>query len=210
VAEINGKEVFLDPGQKMCPVGIIHWKHTVAGGVRGSEKDFVYANTPGATFKQTVRQCFAELLMNSDNSIGGNPRYSMSGQEALRRRQLAIKNDESEVKKQFMESIQNDIPDGSTGRIGSASWFNKGLPVPQWGLDAAKTHTPEYAKDSEAVMLFDEYVETVDTQGRVLEREREAIRILKPQGRDHLCSVSFEQAASMYSAFRWRLISWPR
>jgi hypothetical protein len=75
---------------------------------------------------------------------------------------------------------------------GSASWFTKGQPVPQWGLDAAKTRTPEYAKDSAAVILFDEYVETIDEQGRSLEREREAIRILKPQGRGNTCEVSYD------------------
>lgn len=74
-----------------------------------------------------------------------------------------------------------------------AGWFTKGLPLPQWGLDAAKTHVPEYAKDSSAVILFDEYVETVDGQGRAVEREREAIRILKPQGRGNTCEVSFDE-----------------
>ena len=29
-------------------------------------------------------------------------------------------------------------------------------PVPQWGLDAAKTHTPDYDKDAASVVLFDE------------------------------------------------------
>ena len=65
-------------------------------------------------------------------------------------------------------------------------------PVPQWGLDAAKTHTPDYDKDAASVVLFDEYVETVDGQGRAVEREREAIRILKPQGRHNTCEVSYD------------------
>jgi transglutaminase-like putative cysteine protease len=74
-----------------------------------------------------------------------------------------------------------------------ASWFNSDKPIPDWGLEAAKTHTPAYAKDFSAVILFDEYVETVDAQGRATEREREAIRILKPQGRhDGACRVSFD------------------
>ncbi len=74
-----------------------------------------------------------------------------------------------------------------------ASWLNKDKPIPDWGLEAAKTHTPDYAKDAAAVILFDEYVETVDDQGRATEREREAIRILKPQGRrDAGCAVSYD------------------
>jgi hypothetical protein len=75
---------------------------------------------------------------------------------------------------------------------GWASWFSKGLPVPDWGVEAAKTRTPEYAKDASAVILYDEYVETIDGQGRAVEREREAIRILKPQGRGNTCEVSYD------------------
>ncbi len=74
-----------------------------------------------------------------------------------------------------------------------ASWFSKDKPIPDWGLEAAKTHTPDYAKDAAAVVLFDEYVETIDAQGRAVERERDAMRILKPQGRhDGVCGVSYD------------------
>ena len=73
-----------------------------------------------------------------------------------------------------------------------AGWFSHGQPVPDWGLQAAKTPTPDYAKDASAVILYDEYVETIDAQGRAVERERLAIRILKPQGRGNTCGVSFD------------------
>ena len=75
---------------------------------------------------------------------------------------------------------------------GLASLFGKSQAIPQWGLDASKAHTPDYAKDAAAVILFDEYVETVDAQGRSIERERQAIRILKPQGRGNTCEVSYD------------------
>ena len=65
-------------------------------------------------------------------------------------------------------------------------------PVPQWGLDAYKTKTPDYVADAASVILFDEYVETIDAQGRATERERTAIRILKPQGRNSNCEVSYD------------------
>ncbi len=64
--------------------------------------------------------------------------------------------------------------------------------IPDWASEANKTPTPAYAKDSEAVILYDEYVETIDARGRATEREREAIRILKPQGRHHECGVSYD------------------
>jgi len=70
--------------------------------------------------------------------------------------------------------------------------YNRGLPVPQWGLDAAMTHVPDDGKDAAAVILFDEYVESIDSQGRAVERERKAVRILKPQGRVNTCEVTYD------------------
>jgi hypothetical protein len=69
---------------------------------------------------------------------------------------------------------------------------NKNQPVPDWAIEANKTHTPDYAKDSSALILYDEYVETIDASGRATEREREAIRILKPQGRHNTCEVAYD------------------
>lgn len=77
--------------------------------------------------------------------------------------------------------------------ISFAGWFNKNQPVPDWGMQVYKTKTPDYAKDASSVILYDEYVETIDNNGRAVEREREAIRILKPQGRGNTCEVSHDE-----------------
>ena len=70
---------------------------------------------------------------------------------------------------------------------------DKAQPAPPWAVDAAKTPTPELAKDAPAVILFDEYLITVDAQNHAVERERWAVRILKPQGRGYShCSVSYD------------------
>lgn len=73
-----------------------------------------------------------------------------------------------------------------------AGIFNHNLPVPDWALAAYKTHTPDYAKDASSVILFEEYLETIDGSGRALERHREVLRILKPQGRKEACSVGYD------------------
>jgi hypothetical protein len=75
-------------------------------------------------------------------------------------------------------------------------------------MDAYKTHTPDYAKDSAAVVLYDEYIETVDLQGRAVEREREAIRVLKPQGRSDVnCSVSYGEDEKINYFRAWTIAS---
>ncbi len=60
---------------------------------------------------------------------------------------------------------------------------DKAQPAPQWALDAAKTPTPATVGDASAVILFDEYLVTVDEQNHAVERQHFAVRILKPQGR---------------------------
>jgi hypothetical protein len=75
----------------------------------------------------------------------------------------------------------------------SAAARDKAQPAPDWAVEAAKTPTPASAKDAPAVVLFDEYLITVDNQNRAVERERRAVRILKPQGRRHAqCYAAYD------------------
>ena len=79
-----------------------------------------------------------------------------------------------------------------TGSVPAAA-KDKPQPTPQWAVDAAKTPTPANVKDAPAVVLFDEYLITVDEQNHAVERERKAIRILKPQGRKYArCEAEYD------------------
>jgi hypothetical protein len=70
---------------------------------------------------------------------------------------------------------------------------DKAEPVPQWALDAVKTPTPADIGDAKAVVLFDEYLITLDAQNHAVERERSAVRILKLQGRQEAqCGVEYD------------------
>ncbi len=78
------------------------------------------------------------------------------------------------------------------GSLPAAAW-DKREPAPQWAVEAAKTPTPSTAGEASAVVLFDEYLITVDDKNHAVEREREAIRILKPQGRGYShCTIGYD------------------
>jgi len=69
----------------------------------------------------------------------------------------------------------------------------KPQPAPDWAVEASKTPTPASAKDAPAVVLLDDYLITVDDQNHAVERERIAVRILKPQGRGYThCSIGYD------------------
>jgi len=86
-----------------------------------------------------------------------------------------------------------------------AGLFGKDSPIPDWGVDAAKTATPANVGDASTVILFDEYVESVDAQGRATERERQAFRILKPQGRESGCRVDYDLDEKINYFREWTL-----
>jgi Domain of Unknown Function with PDB structure (DUF3857)/Transglutaminase-like superfamily len=112
IVTIGGKDILLDPGQKGCPFGMLHWKHTMAGGLRLSASGVGGGTTPEATYQQAGMARVADVTMQADGSVQGSIRFVLSGQEALHWRQIALKNDADEVKKQFNESIRESIPDG--------------------------------------------------------------------------------------------------
>jgi hypothetical protein len=111
--EIDGKDVFLDPGQKMCPFGLLAWKHTLASGFRltaGGTTTPVL--TPAGTYKTGGMQRVADLTLDPTGNVTGTARFVLSGPDALHWRQLALENDPDEVKKQFNEFIRDQFPDG--------------------------------------------------------------------------------------------------
>ncbi|HUX46039.1 MAG TPA: DUF3857 domain-containing protein [Terracidiphilus sp.] len=88
---------------------------------------------------------------------------------------------------------------------GSVS-FARETPVPQWGLDAAKTPTPAYAQNAATVVLYDETVETVDADGRSVETEHEAVRVLAPQGRDDaVCAAGYSSDEKIKALRGWTI-----
>ena len=112
VLSLNGKEIYLDPGQKMCPFGLLRWKHNFASGLRLTDNGPLPANTPLGVYTASSIQRVADLAIDESGSVKGTARIVLTGQEALRWRQLAIRDDESEVKKQFNETLHAYMPEG--------------------------------------------------------------------------------------------------
>ena len=112
IVVIDGKEVFLDPGEKDAPFSLLHWKHALTAGLRLNAKGASLAETPPATFKQAGLTRVADITFDNSGNLTGSVRFVLSGSEALHWRQRSLENDADEVKKQFNESIRDSIPDG--------------------------------------------------------------------------------------------------
>jgi hypothetical protein len=113
----GGKEIVLDPGEKMCPFGTFHWRHSGAGGIRESADGRAAAATPEQIYTNNSLQRLGDVTLDEHGEITGNFRFVMTGQEALYWRQQALLNDEDEVKKHFDRNLQSMVPEGVEAHI---------------------------------------------------------------------------------------------
>jgi hypothetical protein len=114
------------------------------------------------------------------------------------------------MKPRFHSSALIAVAAGAAAWLGSlpALARDKAEPAPQWAVDAAKTPTPSTANSASAVVLFDEYLITVDAENHAIERERFAVRILKPQGRKYAnCRLEYDSDEKLDSFRSWTIAS---
>lgn len=109
---IDGKDIWTDPAEKVCPFGSLFWTHTLAGGLRMNENGAEIANTPAASYKENVVQNVADLGVDADGNVTGTARILLTGADAVYWRQVALKDGEDEAKKRFIEDQRDDLPEG--------------------------------------------------------------------------------------------------
>ena len=113
----GGKEILLDPGEKMCPFQMLSWRHAGAGGVRENGSGPAPANSPVLPYNSNEIQRSGTVFLDEHGKMTGSFRFLMKGQEAMFWRQQAILNDQDEVKKRFDRMLQNAIPDGVEAHV---------------------------------------------------------------------------------------------
>ncbi len=118
VLSTGGKEIVLDPGEKMCPFQTVNWRHSSAGGLGESAQGVSYSITPTQQYKDNVTQRFGDVYLDAQGGITGHINIIMSGQKALHWRQKSLEVDDAELKKQFdREELDRVIPEGVEAHV---------------------------------------------------------------------------------------------
>jgi len=112
ILSTGGKEIFLDPGEKMCPFQMVNWKHTGAGGIRQTDKGTGPSASPLLPYTANTVTRRAEVTVNGDGSITGKLQFAFTGQEALHWRQQALTVEEDALKQNFDEWMKRQLPSG--------------------------------------------------------------------------------------------------
>lgn len=83
----------------------------------------------------------------------------------------------------------------------------RGGSAPDWMRAAAQQKLPDYPKDTKAVILLDDTTITVQSNGDIFTRHREAIRLLRPEARDDFggIAVDFDKDEKVVSLNAWTI-----
>ncbi|MGA9072280.1 MAG: DUF3857 and transglutaminase domain-containing protein [Terracidiphilus sp.] len=117
VLSAGGKEIELDPGEKMCPFQTVSWRHSAAGGISQTASGANTVTSANQIYSANKITRFGDITLDDHGGVSGGFKVAMIGQEALYWRQLALRNDEDEVKKRFDQSLQSIVPDGIEAHI---------------------------------------------------------------------------------------------
>jgi hypothetical protein len=117
ILESDGKQILLDPGDKMCPFQTVNWRHSLASGIGQSAKGPSSTTTPAQQYANNTERRTGILTLDASGGVSGQLQFTMTGQEALRWRQTALENDLSEVKKQFDDELAAIVPDGVQAHV---------------------------------------------------------------------------------------------
>jgi Domain of Unknown Function with PDB structure (DUF3857)/Transglutaminase-like superfamily len=117
LVSIDGKGALVDPGEKMAPFGTLNWRHSNAGGLRQSTTGSGYDATPIQAYATNSTLRSGDITLDPHGEITGRVNIAMTGQEALRWRQTALRNDEIEVKKQFDRELEGIVPEGVEAHV---------------------------------------------------------------------------------------------
>jgi hypothetical protein len=130
IVQLDGKEVYLDPGSKFCPYGILDWRYSAVGGLKLGPKGAEFGETPIPTFKQSVTTRMADLSLDTSGTAHGKVVLVAKGISAMLKRQEAGKTDAEGRKKILEEELRSILPGNSEVSLtNTPDWENAESPL---------------------------------------------------------------------------------
>jgi hypothetical protein len=110
IVNVDGKDVFFDPGERFCAYGHLAWQHTFVGGLRQMEGGAGFAQTLGDGYAVNKLTRVANLNMDEKGEVTGKIDVGFTGSEALRWRHVALRGDSEELKKSLRKMMEENVP----------------------------------------------------------------------------------------------------
>ncbi|HEY6251504.1 MAG TPA: transglutaminase domain-containing protein, partial [Candidatus Angelobacter sp.] len=115
--KLNGKDVYLDPGTKFCPFGLIRWMRTSTQALRPDKKTPTLVTVPSATVEKAVTRRLVNATLDADGALKADLVVKYEGTEALERRLAAVGTDDAGKKKQLEDEVKSWLSDAAVVKM---------------------------------------------------------------------------------------------
>jgi hypothetical protein len=142
LVNVNGKDVYLDPGTKFCPYGLVRWMYTATAALKPDKKAAVFNNIPSSPPADAVTHRTGDLILSGDGTLAGVLTVEFKGHEALELRLEALETDDAGRKQLLEDTISELLPHGATAKlVSSKGWTSTEEPL----IAGYKIELPNFA-----------------------------------------------------------------
>ena len=120
VVNVDGKEVYFDPGTPFVPYAQLAWRHDEASGLKQVDGGgAVIAVTPGGSYTASRIQRVANLTLDAQGEVHGSVKMTYIGLPAVYWRELLLQSDEADLRHELTESVERALPGGMIVHLGT-------------------------------------------------------------------------------------------
>lgn len=129
--ELNGKTLFLDPGTRFCPFGLLRWTRTAVPALRlGKDAGSFIDIPPAAPPAEATSSRTADVSVDTTGKMQGELTVEFRGQEALEHRIDAIDTDDAGRRKALEDEVSAGLPDGAVVKLKDVQgWSDQDAPL---------------------------------------------------------------------------------
>ncbi|HEY2497368.1 MAG TPA: DUF3857 domain-containing protein [Candidatus Angelobacter sp.] len=117
VVNLNGNEVYLQPGVRFCPYGLMRWANTSTDALKFDKKGGTFVAVPPLQSDRSLTHRVAKMTLADDGSLNGEITVEFQGEEALEHRLDAINADSEGKKKDLEDELKVWLPAGAAVKM---------------------------------------------------------------------------------------------
>ena len=123
---LDGKEVYLDPGMKYCPFGILPWYKTATPALKLDKDGGTFIQTPAPQFMLIKRK--GEFMLDPDGTLHGDLWIEFDGQTGVTAREEEWGEDDAGRAKDLEDEVKSWFPQGTTVKLTKANDWDRSEP----------------------------------------------------------------------------------
>jgi hypothetical protein len=152
---VNGSDVYLEPGTPFCPYGSLRWNHTATDGLKLDKKGGTFVKAPPVTYDKSVVRRTAYTTLEENGTLKGDVTIEFKGAEALEHRLDELESDDAGRKKDLEDELKQWLPKGAIVKMVVAQgWEGTDEPL----VAKFSVEVPDYASTAGKRLLAPAYL----------------------------------------------------